>query len=84
VKTSTSKAIRHRKNNTLRLLPGGAAVARAYGYLGRVIAAPPRNSKLKSKKTTTPGMLKKIFWLSLLKIYQPTTMIATFRFASSG
>ncbi|MGS6290072.1 hypothetical protein, partial [Enterobacter hormaechei] len=52
---STSKAIRHRKNNTLRLLPGGAALSPAYRYLCRVIAPPPRNTKLKTNTKTPPG-----------------------------
>ncbi|MGS6404193.1 hypothetical protein, partial [Enterobacter intestinihominis] len=66
VKTSTSKAIRHRKNNTLRLLPGGAALARAYPFLGRVIAAPPGKTNQKPNKKPPAGILKKILRLTLV------------------
>ncbi|MGS6295316.1 hypothetical protein ACVGWR_01665, partial [Enterobacter hormaechei] len=63
---SISKAIRHRKNNTLRLLPGGAGLGRGFGFVCRVIAAPPGNSKPKANTTRTAGMLKKILSVSLV------------------
>ncbi|MGS6468569.1 hypothetical protein ACVGW6_09125, partial [Enterobacter intestinihominis] len=53
-------------NNTLRLLPGGAALARAYRYFRRVSAPPPGNSNLKPNTTRTPGMMKKLFALPLV------------------
>ncbi|MGS6461959.1 hypothetical protein ACVGXT_00260, partial [Enterobacter intestinihominis] len=59
-----SKAIRHRKNNTLRLLPGGAGRSPAFGYVCRVIAPPTRNNKHKQNKKTTHGKIKKKFSLS--------------------
>ncbi|MGS6361365.1 hypothetical protein ACVGXF_00435, partial [Enterobacter hormaechei] len=65
VKTSTSKAIRHRKNNTLRLLPGGGALGRAHPYVCRVNAAPPRNTNHKPKTTPTPRNIKKKLSLSI-------------------
>ena len=46
------------ENNNAQLLPGGAALARAYGYVGRVSAAPPGNSNPKANTTRTPGMMK--------------------------
>ncbi|MGS6367541.1 hypothetical protein ACVGXO_06630, partial [Enterobacter hormaechei] len=58
--------IRHRKNNTLRLLPGGPALARAYRYLGRVMAPAPRHSKLKTNTKPTAGMFKKLFAVGLV------------------
>ncbi|MGS6404194.1 hypothetical protein, partial [Enterobacter intestinihominis] len=65
VKTSTSKAIRHRKNNTLRLLPGGGARAPADPLVCRVNAPPPRKTNKKPKKKTTPRIIKKKFLVSL-------------------
>ncbi|MGS6329720.1 hypothetical protein ACVGWT_20535, partial [Enterobacter hormaechei] len=53
-------------NNTLRLLPGGGARARAYRYVGRGSAAPPRNTNLKPNTTPTPGMMKKQLSLALV------------------
>ncbi|MGS6202273.1 hypothetical protein, partial [Enterobacter hormaechei] len=46
--------------------PGGAALSPAYGFVGRVIAPPPRKTKPKPKKTRPPGMIKKIFSLRLV------------------
>ncbi|MGS6234820.1 hypothetical protein, partial [Enterobacter intestinihominis] len=66
VKTSTSKAIRHRKNNTLRLLPGGGAPAPAQPFLWPVNPPPPRHTKQKTKKTTTPRNIKKKLILSTI------------------
>ncbi|MGS6381332.1 hypothetical protein ACVGW7_01310, partial [Enterobacter intestinihominis] len=54
-----SKAIRHRKNNTLRLLPGGAALAPANRYVWPVSAPPPRNTNHKPNKTPTKSLIKK-------------------------
>ncbi|MGS6166413.1 hypothetical protein ACVGWI_05670, partial [Enterobacter hormaechei] len=59
-------AIHHRKNNTALVLPGGAAVAGAKGFVGRLSAAPPGNSNPKANTTRTPGMMKKLLALPLV------------------
>ncbi|MGS6478446.1 hypothetical protein ACVGXS_03190, partial [Enterobacter hormaechei] len=53
-----SKAIRHRKNNTLRLLPGGAGGCPGAGLGWPGMAAPPPHTKPQPKK-------KKLFFLNI-------------------
>ncbi|MGS6296335.1 hypothetical protein ACVGWR_06980, partial [Enterobacter hormaechei] len=61
---SISKAIRHRKNNTLRLLPGGGALSTAHRFFWRVTAPATRNTNPKPNKTPTPRNIKKLLGLS--------------------
>ncbi|MGS6172342.1 hypothetical protein ACVGWN_11070, partial [Enterobacter hormaechei] len=48
-------AIRHRKNNTLRLLPGGAGRCPGARFVCRGYRAPPPNTQTKTNKKTKTG-----------------------------